>query len=329
MIYLEGMSTNPYYNLATEQFVFDKLPRSEEYFMLWQNDNAVIVGKFQNTIEEINMPYVEKHNVRVARRLSGGGAVYHDLGNLNYTLICDAGDDTQLDMAKFCVPIVETLSRMGVDAKISGRNDMTIDGKKFSGNSQYVKHGRVMHHGTLMFDSDLSVVSKALHVSADKIQSKGTKSVRSHVTNIREHLPEDMRLSDFKDALVHTMEKDHGLTPWQFTEENKKEIQELCDRKYSTWEWNFGRSPAFDIRKERRIEGCGIIQISMKVEKGIIQDIAIHGDYFGSGDMINIEKLIVGCAAEKSSLQKALSVVDINYYFKNLTPEQFTDIILQ
>lgn len=329
MIYLEGMSTDPYYNLATEQFVFDRMPRDEEYFMLWQNSNAVIIGKFQNTVEEINIPYVREHHIRVARRLSGGGAVYHDLGNLNYTLICDAKDDTQLDMAKFCIPVVRALSEIGVNAQISGRNDMTIDGRKFSGNSQYIRKGRVMHHGTLMFDSDLDVIGKALHVSADKIRSKGTKSVRSHVTNIREHLPRDMSLSEFKRALISSMGKERPLVRHDFNKGDRQAIRKLRDEKYSTWEWNYGSSPAYDIRKSRRIEGCGEIQIAMEVDKGVIRDVSIHGDFFGSGDIRDMEEKLRGRKAERSSIRDALAGMNVPYYMKNITPDQLADIILQ
>ena len=181
--YLDLMTTDPSYNLAMEQYVFDCLPRDRMYFMLWQNDNAIIVGKYQNTIAEINEEAVRERGIRVVRRLSGGGAVYHDMGNLNFTFITDVGESNALDLKLFCEPVVRTLATLGVKAEVNGRNDITIDGKKFSGNSQYIRQGRVMHHGTIMFDSDLSVVSEALRVDPTKIQTKGIRSVRSRVTN--------------------------------------------------------------------------------------------------------------------------------------------------
>ena len=177
--YLDLMTTDPSYNLAMEQHVFDCLPRDRMYFMLWQNDNAIIVGKYQNTIAEINEEAVRERGIRVVRRLSGGGAVYHDMGNLNFTFITDVGESNALDLKLFCEPVVRTLATLGVKAEVNGRNDITIDGKKFSGNSQYIRQGRVMHHGTIMFDSDLSVVSEALRVDPTKIQTKGIRSVRS------------------------------------------------------------------------------------------------------------------------------------------------------
>ena len=185
--YLDLMTTDPSYNLAMEQYVFDCLPRDRMYFMLWQNDNAIIVGKYQNTIAEINEETVRERGIRVVRRLSGGGAVYHDMGNLNFTFITDVGESNALDLKLFCEPVVRTLATLGVKAEVNGRNDITIDGKKFSGNSQYIRQGRVMHHGTIMFDSDLSVVGEALRVDPTKIQTKGIRSVRSRVTNVAEH----------------------------------------------------------------------------------------------------------------------------------------------
>ena len=199
--YLDLMTTDPSYNLAMEQYVFDCLPRDRMYFMLWQNDNAIIVGKYQNTIAEINEEAVRERGIRVVRRLSGGGAVYHDMGNLNFTFITDVGESNALDLKLFCEPVVRTLATLGVKAEVNGRNDITIDGKKFSGNSQYLRQGRVMHHGTIMFDSDLSVVGEALRVDPTKIQTKGIRSVRSRVTNVAEHLPERFTLINREEDL--------------------------------------------------------------------------------------------------------------------------------
>ena len=162
MIYLESSSTDPAFNLALEQFVFEQMDRRQEYFMLWQNANTVVVGKNQNTFAEVNQRAAEARGVRVVRRLSGGGAVYHDLGNLNFTFIMDAENAGDLDIRLFCQPIAELLRSLGVPAEVNGRNDITIEGRKFSGNSQYLRQGRIMHHGTLMFQSDLSVVAEVL-----------------------------------------------------------------------------------------------------------------------------------------------------------------------
>ena len=182
MIFIESDCHDPYFNLAMEQYVFDRLPREEDYFMLWPNENTIVVGKYQNTAAEVNASFVREHKIPVARRLSGGGAVYHDLGNINYTFITDAQKGSRLNFEKFCRPLVRVLQSLGVPAQVSGRNDVTIEGMKCSGSSQYIREGRIMHHGTILFDSDLDVLGKALIVPEDKIVSKGVASVRSRVT---------------------------------------------------------------------------------------------------------------------------------------------------
>lgn len=329
IVYLESPSTDPDFNLALEQYVFDKLPRSNEYFMLWQNDNAIIVGKHQNTLEEINQDYVREHEIRVVRRLSGGGAVYHDLGNINYTFIVDAKGSKSLDFAVFCRQVVKALATLGVEAEVSGRNDITIGGKKFSGNSQYIKKGRIMHHGTIMFDSDLAVVAAALKVGKDKFQSKGVKSVRARVTNVREHIQGDITLAQFWHVLRQFMVEEQNMTAYQLTGSDLAQIEELRQSRYATWEWNYGVSPKYSICKERRIEGCGTIKIGMEVEKGIITAFATYGDYFGLGDSADVANALIGQKVEEQALLMALAALPMDYYYNNLIREELVDIILK
>lgn len=329
MVYLESASTDPAFNLALEQYVFDSMPRSNEYFMLWQNDNAIIVGRHQNTAEEINADYVREHGIRVVRRLSGGGAVYHDLGNLNFTFIVDAEHADRLNLQVFCLPVVRALERLGVRAEISGRNDITIGGKKFSGNSQYIREGRIMHHGTLMFDSDLSVVAGALNPAGDKLASKGVKSVRSRVTNIRPWLNQDITLRQFWDLLRRSMGEERDMLPGALTEDDLRRVTAIRDTRYAAWEWNFGASPGYSIRKERRVEGCGKLQVFLEVERGKIAGFTVRGDYFGSGDSSDLARALTGCPLKREALNEALRAVPIDYYFSSLTPDQFIDILLQ
>ncbi len=329
MIYLESPSTDPEFNLALEQFVFDEMDHSQEYFMLWQNDNAIIVGKNQNTIEEINQKYVEEHKIKVVRRLSGGGAVYHDLGNLNFTFIVNGEDASNMDLHAFCHPIAQALNQLGVPAEVNGRNDITIEGRKFSGNSQYIRNKRIMHHGTMMFDSDLSVVSACLNVSRDKIESKGVKSVRSRVTNIREYLNQDITLKQYKELLLHYMEQETPMTRHAFTPEELARAEEIKAARYARWEWNYGYSPRYSLRKERRIEGCGKILVSMDVENGRIKNMEFYGDYFGNGDTAELAALLTGCEMERERLLTRLGEVDIERYFNHLPKESFVDILLQ
>ena len=195
MIYIESTSTNPYYNLALEEHVFEHLDQRENYFMLWQNENTIVVGKYQNTAEEVNQEFVAAQGIRVVRRLSGGGAVYHDAGNLNFTFIADQKGFADFNFEAFVSPVLQALESLGVHAEFTGRNDLVLSGCKFSGNSQYAKGGRVLHHGCIMLDSNLDKVGDALRVREAKFTSKSVKSVRSRVTTINEHAPRKITMA--------------------------------------------------------------------------------------------------------------------------------------
>ena len=327
--YLDLTTTDPAVNLATEQYVFDSLPRDRAWFMLWQNDNAIIIGKHQNTFAEINEPYVREHGIRVVRRLSGGGAVYHDLGNLNFTFITDAGQTEKLDFRTFCLPIVQTLSTMGVPAEINGRNDITIDGKKFSGNSQYLKDGRVMHHGTILFDSDLSVVSHALQVDESKLQAKGIRSVRSRVTNVRPYLPKDVSLPEFRRALLGNILAQTPGEPWTLTEADLAAIEALRCQRYGTYAWNYGVSPQCTVRKSRRVEGCGRVEAYLTIEQGVIRELVFHGDFFSVDDPELLAKRLIGLRPTPEEYVLALADTDVGRYFAGMDADTFLQLMTE
>lgn len=328
MRYIESPSTDPYYNLALEQYVFDTIGQTEPIFMLWRNDNTIVVGRHQNTAEEINADFVRANGVKVVRRLSGGGAVYHDLGNLNFTFITDGGSGMGLDLHLFCQPVALALGELGVKAEISGRNDITIDGKKFSGNAQYKKNGRVMHHGTIMFDSNLDTVAQALQVSADKIASKGVKSVRSRVTNVRPYLKQDVTVETFKDLLARFILGSDQPERCELTAEDLAAVQALRDGQYATWEWNYGRSPKYDLRKERRVDGVGKLELFLRVENGRLAGLEARGDFFGEGAEGALTAALLGCKLEEEAILSALEGVDLQKHFHNLTAEEFCRLML-
>jgi len=247
--------------------------------MLWQNNNAVIIGKNQNALTEVNLSYAHDHNISVVRRLSGGGAVFHDLGNINYTFFVDGGNTEGFDFSAFCIPVVKALASLGIKAEIHGRNDMTIDGKKFSGNAQYRKQNRILHHGTIMFDTDLSVMRQALAAPKDKIDSKGIKSSRSLVTNIKPYLNEDITVSDFIITLRDFISTENKLHVYRLSDDDLQAVNTLRNSVYDTWDWNFGYSPPYKIYKERRVEGCGKLQVHMDVEDGQIFKIMFYGGH--------------------------------------------------
>lgn len=327
MVFIESTSNDPRFNLALEQYVFDRMPRENDYFILWQNHNTIVVGKHQNTLEEINPVYVKEHDITVVRRLSGGGAVYHDMGNVNFTFIADADNLEQLNLQAFCIPVVRMLNMAGVDAQISGRNDITIYGKKFSGNSQYIKEGRIMHHGTLMFDSDLSVVADALQVKADKYESKGFKSVKSRVTNIRPYLPQDMDITKFKQLLKKNMVRNQEMSVYQLAERDLEQIREIQKDRYDRWDWNYGKSPAFSVEKKRKIDGVGRLDVYMNVEHGCIQELEIFGDFFGEGATKELKMLLKGCELEEEKLSAKLRHFDLERCFSHLKTEDFIKML--
>lgn len=327
IVYLESPSTDPRFNLALEQYVFDELPRDKEYFMLWQNENAIIVGKHQNTIEEINLEYVKSQKIQVVRRLSGGGAVYHDLGNLNFTFILDAGEVEDLDLSFFSTPIVKALKKLGLEVEQNGRNDITIDGRKFSGSAQYIKEGRIMHHGTILFNSDLNKIAAALAVSKDKVESKGVKSVKSRVTNLIDYLPKKISLEEFKE-LLKTYVFEQIDEQYYLTEADLQRILEIKKERYDTWEWNYGHSPKYSITKERYFPNCGKIQLNMEVDKGTIMKFATSGDYFGMGAQEELENLLVGKKLEEKELKDALRGIKMDHFYKNLSLPEFLDLKL-
>ena len=325
--YLDLTTTDPAFNLAAEQYVFDSLPRDRAYFMLWQNDNAIIVGKYQNTFAEINEAYVKEHGIRVVRRLSGGGAVYHDLGNLNFTFIADAGTLSTLNFTIFCEPVIRTLAKFGITAEVNGRNDMTIDGRKFSGNSQYLKQGRIMHHGTILFDSDLSVVSNALQVDESKFQSKASKSVRSRVTNVAAYLSAPVSLPEFRSALLADIAQSAGGEAYVFSASDLAAIEKLRAERYGTWEWNYGFSPACTIERRARIEGCGTVEVRIGVSGGHISEMHFYGDFFSVSEPEQLSARFVGLSPDAQGYKKALQGIDVSQYIVGLTNEALMQLL--
>ena len=324
--FLDLTTTDPAFNLAAEEYVFEKLPRDAMYVMLWQNDNAIIVGKHQNTLAQINEAFVREKGIKVVRRLSGGGAVYHDLGNLNYTIIADGDGD--LDFGRFCRIVLDALARVGVKGELNGRNDMTIDGKKFSGNAQYAKRGRVMHHGTILFDSDSSVLAGALQVDEEKIKAKGVKSVRSRVTNVRPHLPKDMPLKQFKKVLLGSILTQFPGEEYIFTPGDIAEIEKLSLR-YRDWEWNYGKSPACDLVRKQRVEGCGTVEIYMVVDQGRIQQVQFRGDFFSAREPEGLAQRLVGLPLERQALAAVLLAEDVGSFFMGLDAAGLLDILCE
>jgi lipoate---protein ligase len=325
MLCISHDNTNPAFNLAAEEYVLKNF--TENCFMLWRNENAIIVGQHQNTLAEINVEYVKEKNITVIRRLSGGGAVFHDLGNLNFTFIMNSvdGKEKVADFSEYTVPVLEVLLQLGVDARFEGRNDLTIEGKKFSGNAEHIWKNRILRHGTLLFSSVMNDLHLALKVNPLKFQDKAVKSVRSRVTNISEHLKEELDVLHFRDILMtHVMKKFEGSRRYSFTDEDIRNINRLVETKYGTWEWNFGHSPKYGMQKAFRGNG-GFVEIHMNVNRGIINDIRIYGDFFNKHDVRQVEEILKGSHHNEAEIRGKLASIDFNGYFHNISVDEFVD----
>lgn len=327
MKYIVNHSNNPYYNIALEAYAFRELTQEDELFILWINEPSIIIGRNQNAIEEINKEYTDEHGIHIARRLSGGGAVYHDLNNLNYTIISNNVKGS-FDFKTFSKPVIDTLANLGVEAKFTGRNDLEVDGKKFCGNAQAYYNGRMMHHGCLLFDVDMTVLGNALKVSKDKIESKGVKSVRARVTNILSELPKPMTVHEFADAILNQMKKEYpDMTEYVLSDEDKAKIQKSCDEQFSTWDWNFGTSPKYTLTRAVRYP-AGKIETFVDAEGSIIKGIKIFGDFFGVKPAYEIEDLLVGTRYEYQDVLAKLQTIDTTEYFSGMTTEEVAKAIV-
>ena len=320
--------TDPRINLAIEEYALKTMDvEKDSFFLFYINEPAIIIGKNQNTIEEINTDFVDINGIHVVRRLSGGGAVYHDLGNLNFSFLTKDDGDSFRNFKKFTQPIVDALKEMGVDAELSGRNDILAEGRKISGNAQFTTKGRMFSHGTLMFDTEIDAVVSALKVRKDKIESKGIKSIRSRVANITEFLEQKTTIEEFRLTLLKSIfGGEENIKEMVLTEEDWTNIKELSKERYGNWEWNYGKSPAFNMSHSERFPTGGI-DVRLQVKNGLIEDANIYGDFFGVGDVADIEKRLIGVSYDKSVISEALGDIEITTYLGGITKEQFLQLI--
>lgn len=321
--------TDPQINLALEEYVLENFGEEDTYLLFYVNRPSIIIGRNQNSIEEINTEYVDENGIKVVRRLSGGGAVYHDEGNLNFSFITKDDGDSFHNFAKFTQPVVEALNKIGVPAELIGRNDLLVDGRKISGNAQFSTKGRMFSHGTLMLDSEIEHIVSALNVSDKKIESKGIKSIRSRVVNISEYLAEQVTMDEFKELILRyifdvTDMKD--VPRYELTEEDWKNVYKISENRYQKWEWNYGKSPAFNIKHSHKFPS-GLLDVRLDVKKGNIENCTIFGDFFGLGDVKNIENKLVGTKYERQAIEQALEDLDIPYYLGKITKDEFVNLI--
>ncbi len=318
-------TTDPRINLAIEEHLLRNVQVVEPLLLFYINAPSVIIGRNQNTIEEIDPDFVRENQIHVVRRLSGGGAVYHDLGNLNFSFITQGKEDLH-NFGKFTRPVVDVLQGLGVNAVLQGKSDIFVDDKKISGNAQYASHGRMFSHGTILFNTNLENMLRAINPRQVQIESKAVQSVRSFVTNVQEYLPKEMDIAALRDALLRGIFGSESVPVYALTDTDWEQIREIATQRYLTWAWNYGRSPAFNIQKSEKLP-VGKLDARIEVEKGHIQSIKIYGDFSGQHDVAALEKQLIGLRYDQDAIAEALADTDLEPYFGPLEKESFLNLL--
>jgi len=312
--------TNPYFNLASEEYLLKNF--QEDLFLLYRNTPSIVVGKHQNTLAEINLPFVQEQEILVARRISGGGTVFHDLGNLNFAFFTSGKEGELVDYKRATLPILGALKEMGLEARLGKRNEILLEGLKISGTASHVFKQRVLHHGTLLFSSEMGKLSAALKSDKERFTDRAVKSVRSRVTNIRDHLTESMGVEMFQERVLnHMLRTNKDARAYQFSQTDLAEIKVLRDSKFSTWEWNFAYSPRYQFCKSFSFN-TGSLELHMNVEKGVIKDFKILGDFTSMKDIVLLETLLVGTIHDPETIRNKLSGIDVSNYILGLHNEE-------
>ncbi|WP_159881657.1 lipoate--protein ligase [Paenibacillus puerhi] len=328
MLFIDNRNIHdPSLNLALEEYALRHLPAEHDYLLFYVNEPSIIIGKNQNTAEEINRDYVERNGIHVVRRLSGGGAVYHDLGNLNFSFITRDDGASFHNYRKFTEPVIAALHKLGVAAELTGRNDIQVGERKISGNAQFATRGRMFTHGTLLFDSQMENVASALNVNPEKMKSKGVKSVRSRVANIKEFLAEPLSLEQFKAHLLASIFAGEAVSQYELTDADWEAVRQLADTRYRTWEWNYGISPAFNVQHTKRL-AAGTFDIRLLVESGIIREAAVYGDFFGQRDASEFMDKLIGVRFETQAIAEVLRQSELQVYFGPVTTEEWLDLLM-
>lgn len=326
MKYIKTDWSVPYWNMAFEDYLMNTPEFDDDYVFFYIHQPSIIIGKHQNTHAEINAAYVKEHDIIVARRISGGGAVYHDRGNLNFSFVFRRREGQMIDFEKYTLPVIESLKELGIQSELSGRNDILIDGKKFSGNAQLMNKTKVLHHGTLMFDVDIEALVNALNVSQLKIESKAIESVRSRVANLKDYLTEEMDIESFREHLIRSFYRNVDFEEYVLTPHDLAEVQKRVEETYSAWEHNYGASPDFAITKRKKYD-AGIVEAHIDVTDGRIEAIRIYGDFFFSGSISELENALIGAKFSEEGIAERLAEISFDNVIVNLKRADFIDLL--
>ena len=324
MRYLVNDCTDACRNMAYDEFALESLPLDEPVFYLWRNAPSVIIGLNQSAYAEVNLPYLKEHGIALARRVTGGGAVYHDLQNLNYTIV-GKSRDLNADYPEYLHMVVDALRQLGVPAELSGRNDIMVDGRKCSGYAKRVWKDRLMVHGTLMFDVDLETLQEVLSVPGSKMAASGIASVRSKVANLREYLPQFCDVMALKDALNRILAGADTEVPMDASKQEA--IDRMADEKFRTWDWIYGKSPEAQFRASQKF-ACGTVEVCWSVHHGLLEDVRFSGDFLGNLPAEGLAARLNGLRYEQNSISAALNGAGVSDYFDGLSPDELTELLI-
>lgn len=315
MRFLTNPSTDPWYNMSFDEYCLEQYPSDDSFFYLWRNAPSVIIGLNQNAYSEVNLGYLQAHDIRLARRVTGGGAVYHDLQNLNYTVI---GRDASPQ------PVVEALRALGVPAELTGRNDIFVDGRKVSGYARRLWRDRQIIHGTLMYDVDLDTLARVLDVPGSKMAVKGIASVKSRVANLKDFLPQFRGLDELQAALQEILAAGDAGLP--FDAERRAAVQRLSDAKFSTWDWIYGQSREADLVRSGKL-ACGTVEARLCLDRGVLTAVAFGGDFLGALPAAQLAQRLAGVRFERAALRETLDAAEVEKYFDGVSAEDLTALL--
>lgn len=317
--------TDPRTNLAIEEFLLRYMTDDEEILLFYINEPSVIIGRNQNSIEEVDADYIANNDVHVVRRLSGGGAVYHDWGNLNFSYISNTAENLH-NYAHFILPVVAVLKHLGVPAELKGKSDVFVDGKKISGNAQYASRGRMVSHGTILFDTSIKNMMQALNPSQIEIESAAVQSVRNFVTNIKDYVSSDFSINDLRKELIKGIFGTDAPPAIQLSDTDWIEIESIRSHRFEAWDWNYGRSPKFNVQKTGEFP-AGKLDVRTNVNKGIIEDIRFFGTYTFLKEVEELQTKLIGKRYEKQEIEAALVDVDLSEFFGDIPADELRKLL--
>ncbi len=321
----EGI-TDPHINLAIEEYALRFLDPRYTYLLFYVNEPSIIIGRNQNSLEEINHEYVRDRGIHVVRRLSGGGAVYHDSGNLNFSFITDHGQDRLNNFRLFTEPVARVLQTMGVDARLQGRNDVVVDGRKISGNAQYSTGKRMFSHGTLLLNSNLAEVVQALNPKPTKIQSKGHTSTRSRVANIAEYAEKEIDVNVFQRRILEGIFSIDDIPTYRLTPRDWEGVKRLIESRYGRWDWNFGAAPNFNFQNSRRFP-FGEVDVRLDISRGYIRAAEIFGDFLKGSSTEPITNALINSPYDPEALTERVALIDLEPFFPGLSDSEFVALL--